>query len=229
PTLPSYFDLKLKHGLLRALESAHELDAIALDAIMTSHSSGLKLLAAKPENFRFSYDSLVEQANPLFDLLLDNYKHVVVDMPRNIDEFNAQIISRASRIVMVVQQSLPHIQDATRWQQLLRDQLGISSDNLLVVVNRYDKRAEIQLADIEKALPDAEIVTVPNQYKEVSESINLGIPMYEYARNSAVSRALIALQSRVFGHANMADTAAASGRISSFLQKSPLHQLFGDK
>jgi pilus assembly protein CpaE len=229
PTLPSYFDLKLKHGLLRALESAHELDAVALDAIMASHSSGLKILAAKPENFRFSFDPLVEQATPLFDLLLDNYKHIVVDMPRNIDEFNAQIISRASRIVMVVQQSLPHIQDATRWQQLLRDQLGISSDNLLVVVNRYDKRAEIQLADIEKALPDAEIVTVPNQYKEVSESINLGIPMYEYARNSAVSRALIALQSRVFGHANMADTAAASGRISSFLQKSPLHQLFGDK
>ena len=229
PTLPSYFDLKLKHGLLRALESAHELDAIALDAIMTSHSSGLKLLAAKPENFRFSYDSLVEQANSLFDLLVDNYKHVVVDMPRNIDEFNAQIISRASRIVLVVQQSLPHVQDATRWQQLLRDQLGISNDNLLVVVNRYNKRAEIQLADIEKALPNSEVVTVPNQYKEVSESINLGIPMYEYARHSAVSRALVALQSRLIGHASMADTAAASGRISSLLQKTPLHQLFGDK
>jgi pilus assembly protein CpaE len=229
PTLPSYFDLKLKHGLLGALESANELDAVALDAIMASHSSGLKLLAAKPENFRFSTDSLVEQANPFFDLLLNNYKHVVVDMPRTIDEFNAQVISRASRIVMVVQQSLPHVQDATRWQQLLRDQLGISSDNLLVLVNRYNKRAEIELADIEKALPDSEVVTVPNQYKEVSESINLGIPMYEYARNSAVSRALVALQSRLFGHASMADTAAASGRISSLIQKSRLTQLFGDK
>ena len=156
-------------------------------------------------------------------------EHVVVDMPRNIDEFNAQIISRASRIVLVVQQSLPHVQDATRWQQLLRDQLGISSDNLLVLVNRYNKRAEIELADIEKALPGSEIVTVPNQYKEVSESINLGIPMYEYARHSAVSRALVALQSRLFGHANMVDTAAASGRISSLLQKSRLTQLFGDK
>lgn len=229
PTLPSYFDLKLKHGLLGALESAHELDAVALDAIMASHSSGLKLLAAKPENFRFSSDSLVEQASPLFDLLLNHYKHVVVDMPRNIDEFNAQIISRASRIVMVVQQSLPHVQDATRWQQLLRDQLGISSDNLLVLVNRYNKRAEIELADIEKALPGSEVLTVPNQYKEVSESINLGIPMYEYARHSAVSRALVALQSRLFGLASTADTAAASGRISSLLQKSRLTQLFGDK
>jgi pilus assembly protein CpaE len=229
PTLPSYFDMKLKHGLLGALESAQDLDAIALEAIMASHSSGLKLLAAKPENFRFSYEPLVEQANGLFDLLLDNYKHVVVDMPRNIDEFNAQIISRASRIVMVVQQSLPHIQDATRWQQLLRDQLGISSDNLLFVVNRFDKRAEIQLADVEKALPDSEVVTVPNQYKEVSESINLGIPMYEYARHSAVSRALVALQSRLFGHASTAEEKAATGRLSSLLQKTPLHQLFGDK
>ena len=130
---------------------------------------------------------------------------------------------------MVVQQSLPHIQDATRWQQILRDQLGISSDNLIVAVNRYNKRAEIQLADIEKALPDSEIVIVPNQYKEVSESINLGIPMYEHARHSAVSRALIELQSRLFGHASMAETAAASGRISSLLQKSRLQQLFGDK
>lgn len=229
PTLPSYFDLKLQHGLLPALESADELDAIALDAIMASHPSGLKLLAARPEDFRFSFESLAEQANMLLDLLLNNFRHVVVDMPRHIDEFNAQIISRASKILMVVQQSLPHIQDATRLQQLLRDQLGISHDNLLIVVNRYNKRAEIQLTDIEKALPGSQLMTVPNQYKEVSESINLGIPMYEHARHSAVTRALVTLQTRIVGHASVAETAAASGRISSLLQKSPLHQLFGDK
>jgi pilus assembly protein CpaE len=229
PTLPSYFDLKLKHGLLPALESADELDAIALDAIMASHRSGLKLLAARPEDFRFSFESLAEQANMLLDLLFNNFRHVVVDMPRHIDEFNAQIISRASNIVMVVQQSLPHIQDATRLQQIMRDQLGISHDNFLIVVNRYDKRAEIQLSDIEKALPGSQLMTVPNQYKEVSESINLGIPMYEYARHSAVTRELIKLQSRLFGHASAAETVAASGKISSLLQKSPLHQLFGDK
>ena len=227
PTLPSYFDLKLQHGLLRALESVDELDATALSAIMASHSSGLKLLAAKPEDFRFSFDNLAEQANTLLDLLLSNYKHVVIDVPRNMDELNAQVISRASQIVMVVQQSLPHVQDATRLQQLLRDQLGISCDKLVIAVNRYNKRAEIQLSDIENALPGAEVMTVPNQYKEVSESINLGIPMYECARQSAATRALISMQSRLFGHASEHDTAAATGKISSLLQKSSLHQLFG--
>lgn len=229
PTLPSYFDLKLQHGLLQAFESVDKLDATALDAIMASHSSGLKLIAARPDDFRFSFDSLVDQSNTFLDLLVSNYKHVVVDVPRHMDEFNAQVLSRASQIVMVVQQSLPHIQDATRLQQLLRNQLGIAFDNLLVVVNRYNKRAEIQLTDIEKALPGSEIATVPNQYKEVSESINLGVPMYEHARHAAATRALVKLQSKLFGHANAADVAAASGMISSLLQKSSLQNLFGGK
>ena len=229
PTLPSYFDMKLKHGLLQAFESVDELDATALDAIMASHDSGLKLIAARPDDFRFSFDSLVDQSNAFMDLLMSNYKHVVVDVPRHMDEFNAQVLSRASQIVVVVQQSLPHVQDATRMQQLLRNQLGIASDNLLVIVNRYNKRAEIQLADIEKAVPGAEIATVPNQYKEVSESINLGVPMYEYARSSAATRALVKLQSRLFGHANAADMEAAQGKLSSMLQKSSLQNLFGGK
>jgi len=229
PTLPSYLDMKLKHGLMQALESADELDAVALDAMMASHDSGLKLLAAMPEDFRFGFDSLTLQTNNLFDLLLGNYKHVVVDMPRRIDEFNAQVISRASRIVLVVQQSLPHVQDATRMQQLLRDQLGIPADQLLVVVNRYTKGAEIKLGDIEKGLPGSEVVTVPNQYKAVSESINFGVPMYEHARQSTVTRSLISLQSKLFGYAPGDHPALASGKISSLLQKTSLNQLFRGK
>jgi len=221
PTLPSYFDMKLQHGLMQALESADELDAVALDAIMASHESGLKLLAAMPEDFRFGFDNLVPQTKTLFDLLLGNYKHVVVDMPRRIDEFNAQVISRASRILLVVQQSLPHVQDATRLQQLLRDHLGIPASQLLVVVNRYAKNAEITLGDIEKALPGSEFVTVPNHYKAVSESINFGVPMYEHARKSTVTRSLIALHSKLLDNAPGDHPALASSRISS------LRQIFG--
>lgn len=229
PTLPSYLDMKLQHGLMQALETADELDAVALNAIMASHASGLQVLAAIPEDFRFGFDGLVPQANKLFDQLLANYKHVVVDMPRRIDEFNAHVISRASRILLVVQQSLPHVQDATRMQQLLRDQLGISANNLVIVVNRYVKNAEISLGDIEKALPDSEIVTVPNHYKPVAESINIGVPMYEHAPKSTVTRSLIALQSKLLGYAPEDHPALAGGKFSSLLQKASLNQLFGDK
>lgn len=227
PTLPAYFDMKPQHGLIQAIESVGELDAVALDAIMESHESGLKLLAARPEDFRFSFDSLADRTNSLFELLQSHYKHVIVDVPRQVDELNAQVVSRASRIVLVVQQSLPHIQDATRLQQLYRDQLGIPAERFVIAVNRYSKGGEIQLDDIEKALPGSVALTIPNQFKIVSESINLGIPMYKHARQSAVTRALIALQSRTIGTASGNQPALAAGKISSLLQKASLQQLFG--
>jgi pilus assembly protein CpaE len=228
PALPSYFDLKPKHGLLQALESVDKMDAVALNAIMASHHSGLMLLAARPEDFRFSFENLAAQTSSLFDLLLSNYKHVVVDIPRRLDEVNAQVISRATRVVLVVQQSLPHIQDATRLRQLMRDQLGVPAERMFVVVNRYTKSAEISLADIEQALPGSEILLVPNQYKIVSESINLGVPMYEHARQSTITRALIELQARIIGMPFDTQPSYISSKLSSLLQKTPLQKYFGD-
>ena len=232
PTLPSYFDMKLRHGLIQALESVNELDAVALDAIMASHKSGLKLLAARPDDFRFGFEDLAEQTKSLFDLLESNFRHVVIDMPRRLDEVNAQVVSRASRVVLVVQQSLPHIQDATRLRQLLRDQLGVPIERVIIVVNRYSKDGEIQLNDIEKSLAGSPIMTVPNQYKIVSESINLGVPMYEHAPKSTVTRALIELQSRVIGLSAGDHPAHTSGKKTSFLQAASLQaaslqQFFG--
>jgi len=227
PTLPSYFDMKLRHGLIQALESVNELDAVALEAIMATHESGLKLLAARPGDFRFSFEDLAEQTKSLFDLLESHYKHIVIDMPRRLDEVNAQVVSRASRVVLVVQQSLPHIHDATRLRQLLRDQLGVPIERVIIAVNRYSKDGEIQLNDIEKSLPGSPIMTVPNQYKIVSESINLGVPMYEHAPKSTVTRALIELQSRVIGLSSGDHPAQKSGKKASFLQTASLQQFFG--
>ena len=221
PTLPAYFDLKMRHGLVQALESVEEMDSVALDAMLTPHKSGLKLLAARPDEFRFSFDGYADTINRLFDLLQANYRNVVADVPRRIDELNAQVLSRAAEIVVVVQQSLPHIQDATRLQQLLRDQLGIPMDRVTIAVNRYDKKSEITLDDIEKAFPESRVEPVPNQFKEVSESINLGMPIYESARQSQVARALIKLQSALFGLAPGDHPALRSGGLKR------LQSLFG--
>jgi pilus assembly protein CpaE len=230
PTLPSYFDIRVRHGLIHAIDSVEELDAVALDAIMASHDSGLKILTANADDFRFSYDDRVSQCNQLFEILLGHYRHVIVDVPRHLSELNAEVMSRASRVVLVVQQSLPHVHDATRMQQLLRDHLGVFADRTTVVVNRYSKNSEIGLDDIKKALGSADVVTVPNHFKTVSESINLGVPMYDHARQSAVTKALVALQARLL--ASPVDVAAdvvSRGKLTSLMQRLPLQQLFGDK
>lgn len=227
PTLPSYFDMKPRHGILQALESAEHLDAVALDAIMESHHSGLKVLAARPDDFRFNSEPIAGSAESLLDLLQGHYQNIVVDVPRRLDSVSAQVLSRASRVVLVVQQSLPHVQDAARMQQLLHEELGLPGESIVAVVNRYTKSAEIELGDIQKALPESDLVTIPNNFREVSESINVGVPMYEHARQSAVTRALIALQARLFEIAPGDHPALSTGRLSALLQKTPLQRFFG--
>jgi pilus assembly protein CpaE len=229
PTLPSYFDIKMRHGLMHAIDTVDELDAVALDAILASHESGLKILAANSDDFRFSYDDQVTQCSKLFNTLLDNYRHVIVDVPRRLTEINAEVVSRATRVVLVVQQSLPHVHDAMRLQQLLRDELGVFEDRLQFVVNRFQKNAEISLDDMKKALGFDDVVTVPNDFKNVSESINLGVPMYDHARQSAVTKALVALQSRVVGYTDGGAAATNPGKLTSLIQRSPLQQLFRGK
>lgn len=227
PTLPSYFDMKPKHGIVQALQSVGELDAVALDAIMASHASGLKVLAAQPEDFQFNDDTLANGTNDLLNLFQSHYKHVFVDVPRRLDSISAQVLSRSSKIVLVAQQSLPHVHDAARMQQLLVDQLGIPGSQIVLAVNRFAKNSDIQIDDFEKALPESKIVSIPNNFRDVSESINVGVPMYEYARQSPVTKALIALQGRLSGIAPANHPALLNKGFSSILHKARLQQLFG--
>jgi pilus assembly protein CpaE len=221
--------LACRHGLMHAIDSVGELDAVALEAILASHDSGLKILAATTDDFRFSYDDRVAQCNKLFEVLVKNYQHVIVDVPRRLNEINAEVISRASRVVLIVQQSLPHMHDAMRLQQLMRDQLGVFEDRLQVVVNRFNKKAEISLDDVKKALGVDNITTMPNHFKTVAESINLGVPMYDHARQSPVTKALVELHESVVGQAGNGAAAGDPGKLNSLMRRSSLQQLFRGK
>jgi hypothetical protein len=55
---------------------------------------------------------------------------------------------------------------------------------------------------------------VPNQYRDVSESINVGVPMMEQHRSSAVTKALMQIEARLGGGSA---SAAPRGAISRAL------------
>jgi pilus assembly protein CpaE len=48
----------------------------------------------------------------------------------------------------------------------------------------------VTLRDFADALPGLRIETLPNDYRNVSESINLGIPLLEHEPRSALCKAL---------------------------------------
>jgi pilus assembly protein CpaE len=197
--IPLYFDLFPKRGMLQALENLDRLDEVALKGYLAQHASGLKVLGNAAEDALPTQPVSVDHLRRLLDVAVRCNDHLVVDLPRRIDAVTALVLERAQHIMLVVQQSLATLRDATRLITCMRNDLGVSKDRLLVVVNRYDKKSGITVEDIRTTLACGEVFLVPNDFRTVSECVNTGTPLLVAAQNAAITRAVLTLQLRLGG------------------------------
>jgi pilus assembly protein CpaE len=192
--LHRYLDLTPKVGILEALNAAHDMDETSAQSYTCEHSSSLRLLAVPPQHLALPSEIPVEKLDALLDVYLTHNDYLVADSPNRLDGITEFFLERADRIILVVQQSLPHIHDAARMLQLMTSEMLIPDKRIGVVVNRFNKNAPVELADIKKALRQDKMITVPNQYQLATESINSGIPVAEISKNAALTKGIRNLQ-----------------------------------
>ncbi|MDD5265891.1 MAG: AAA family ATPase [Methylococcales bacterium] len=186
-------DIKPQHTIIDALNDVVQLDFDAIDGYMALHKSGLRLLSATPDQLILPNEVSVENIDQLLTLALSHYDRVFIDLPRHINHLSVTLLERSDQIVIVVQQTLAHIRDAKRLTRILKSEFNIAEKNILIVVNRYNANSSLGLNDIQTALEASVIYKLPNDYDSVAHSINLGIPVFDYARNSAITKAMISL------------------------------------
>ncbi len=202
-TLPLYLDLSPKTTLLDALAAADELDSVALEGYMTRHHSGLHLMPSVSEPLGLPWEIPEASLNRVLNMATASYQQIVVDLPRQIDPLTSSVIERADAVLVVMQQSLTHIRDAKRLLQLISNELGVPREATRVIVNRYNEKHPIAVHDIRQALKHEELITVPNDFKRVSESVNTGRPLLESARGAAITRTLKRVAQRLSGTENV--------------------------
>lgn len=196
---PLYLDLYPKRGIEQALENLAGLDEVALDGYFAKHASGLNVLSHATNEPLTASNISPAAANQLLLVALRTHEHVVIDMPRCVDAMTTAVMQRAHQVVLVLQQSVTAVRDATRLVQWLRSEVGIAKDQLCVVINRFEKGATVAVDDIQKALSCGEPILVPNDFRSVSECINSGTALLDYASNAAISRAVMTLETRLGG------------------------------
>ena len=208
---PLYLDLYPQRGVAQAAENLAGLDEVALDGYFTRHASGLNVLShavADPVNVASLPAAVADQ---LISVAARSHEHLIIDLPRRAEPMTAAVISHAHQVVVVLQQSVTALRDAARLLQWLRGDLGVTKDQLSVVLNRYDKRSPITLEDVQKALgSENPPVLVPNDFQSASECVNTGTPLLTYARGAAITRAVLDLQARLDG----SSTPSAGGLLA---------------
>jgi pilus assembly protein CpaE len=214
---PLYLDLFPQRGVWQAMENLDGLDEVALEGYFCRHDSGLHVLshgADEPIETRELSPAAVER---LLDVALRAHDHLVVDLPRRVDGVLATVVQRSQQVVVVLQQSVTALRDATRLVQWLRAEGGVARDQLCIVVNRYDKNGSISTADIQKALGSNEPLLVPNDFRLVSECINSGTPLLDQARGAAITKAVMSLQTRLGGAATRPRSGVLARTFSNLL------------
>lgn len=216
--IPLYFDLYPKRGLMQALENLDGLDEIALQGYMVRHASGVGILGHAAEDAMSLSSAPAEMIQSLIAILSRCHDRVVIDLPRRIDPVATRVIDRSQHIVLVVQQSVPVLRDATRLMQCLRRDLGISAERIVTVVNRYEKNAAISAEDIRNTLSCEELSLVPNDYRSASQCVAAGQPLLAQVRSAPITKAIASLERRVGGNTSTAPQGLFARTFSSLIR-----------
>lgn len=197
--LPLFLDLHPEYSLKDVLEAGDSLDATALEGFMAKHPSGLHVLGPPADELMLASDVPTQRLEQLLKLMSTSYEQVVIDLPRQIDPIANLVLERADQLLIVIQQSLSHLRDAGRLLSVLIEDLGVGREKIKIIVNRYDPKHSIKLDDIEQTLQHKGLETLPNDFRRTAESVNLGIPLHDYAPKVALTRELSDLASKLVG------------------------------
>jgi len=184
-----YLDAKPQSTLADICRNFHRLDFSLLKTSMQKHSTGLHYLAAPTE----PEDSVAIQGahlRKIMQIAKSNYEDVVVDCTSmQVDECSLEAFKTSDRIFLLTDLSVPAVRNAARLGKLLQ-RLGISPEQVEVVVNRFI-RGGAPLQTVEGSIRKKIFWLFPNDFTEVINSINEGIPLVKSKPGSPFSKSVV--------------------------------------
>lgn len=173
----TFLGLEPKYSLADFVTNRSRLDDSLITSLITTHSASLSLLAAPLEAHEVE-DIKPQDVTEVLHLLGQRYESIVLDLPNTFDPVTIAALDMADDIVLVMTLDIPGIRSTKRGLKVF-ERLGYPRGKVHVVVNRWSKNIEVELHKVEAHLNEQLIGFVPNDYRKVMESINLGRPLVQ--------------------------------------------------
>ena len=183
-------DAEPRFTLLDALERAARLDEALLPSLMTRHKTGVEILMG-PRHLALSAEQrqtvTLEGLLRVFELARNVFDFVVVDLGFvNAAEW-ARVMHDADTLLLVCEPGALALGMLERYLKAV-DSAGLDRSQFQVVVNRSRQNDDSTISDYERELGQTFFARLPNDYRQVSEAVSLGIPLTAHANNPLVGR-----------------------------------------
>jgi pilus assembly protein CpaE len=167
-----YFGVEPRFSVLDALENIHRLDETYFKGLVTTTKAGPDLLASSDRALIGSVD--VTRVRQLIEFASTIYRYVVMDCPRS-DATLIEALDAASTVIIIANQELATLRNATRIASALRQRCG--PHRVKLALSRLDPGADISRQDVERVLGGPVKYTFPSDYRTSLSALNRGEPL----------------------------------------------------
>lgn len=184
-----WLDIIPDYTILDVAENITRLDYSLLKRSLTMHDCGAFLL---PRPVQMVGDDVVspESLKRVVTLLKATFTHLVIDISKSYTALDLAAMQLSDHVLLVSQLDLPCLRNVVRLIQYLEEQDDIK-DKLKIVVNRIGlEDTQISLNKALETIGREVFWQVPNDYANMVESRNNGIPLIVEAPKAKVTRSL---------------------------------------
>lgn len=160
-------------GITDALQNLHRMDASLLEGLLSTCRNGLHLLAGPQQPYLVAPNA-AELAR-LFDLLVANFRYVVVDCSGRLDTTARLLCDLSNAVLLVAQADVVSLWSAARIRAFFDE--GANRDRVRLVLNRYKKIPGFTDEDVEKATNCKLLWKLPNNYQAIAPAVDKGVPV----------------------------------------------------
>ncbi|GAA2723407.1 AAA family ATPase [Actinocorallia aurantiaca] len=175
--VPTYLDVQHRRSIADLVRAADDLDGAILSEALFVHKDGPHLLLA-PEQGELSEDVTARAARQILAALRSRYDVVIVDCGSHVTDGTATAVELADTVVVAVTPDLPAIRSAKRLTKMWRRLNIRKEEDVVAVLNRHDKRNEIQ-PDLARKMLGLTLLdtTLPAAFRGLEEAANTGVPL----------------------------------------------------
>ncbi|MFM0499778.1 AAA family ATPase [Paraburkholderia caffeinilytica] len=158
----------------------------------------------------------------MLTLVREQYDAVIVDVGQSINPLTIHVLDHSDAICMVVRQNILYLHSGRRMLDIFKE-LGYPASKVRVVVNQYEKNAQINLPTLEETLGAKVAHQLPRDEKHANDALNHGIPVVTAAKGSALAQGIVLLAEMLWPVVATPRTGVLSRLFAT--RRNPLQQL----
>ncbi len=196
-----------------------QLDEQMILKALIKHGENL-LVLRRPHSFAQAEMITAAHCANVLSNLQEMCEYVVVDGPTRADPGGRSVLDAADYNLMVLQLLVTSVRNTDRMMQELAVQ-GFNTDRIQFICNRLGRESgHLEVAQVETILNRKIFATIPDDWKSVSASINIGQPLKTEHAKSKVRQELRNLAMKLHCPEELAaQEARRSGLLGKFLRK----------